>query len=142
MSFFIKLAPEPIQDAVKKPSGEAYGEYLATVVLCGVCHTPVDDKHRPIESKEFAGGQTFVGPFGKVTSANITPHATGLGDKTVDNFIGLFRAHVGEAATVSGNNTLMMWRDYASMADEDLSAIYAYLSTVPAVDNAVEKWAQ
>jgi len=29
---------------------------------------------------------------------------------------------------------------YASMTDSDLSAIYAYLRTVPAVENKIVRW--
>jgi len=34
----------------------------------------------------------------------------------------------------------MPWAMYGKMKKEDLGAIYAYLRTVPAVSNKVEKW--
>jgi len=35
-------------------------------------------------------------------------------------------------------NTIMPWLNYARMEEADLKAIFAYLKTVPAIENAVE----
>ena len=39
-------------------------------------------------------------------------------------------------------NSVMPWTMYAGMTDEDLSAIYDYLSTVAPIRNAVERFAE
>lgn len=36
----------------------------------------------------------------------------------------------------------MPWQSYAGMTTEDLGAIFAYLKTVPAISNTVEKVAR
>jgi hypothetical protein len=55
----------------------------------------------------------------------------------------MFRAFADESAAApvkDGRNTGMPWYVYAGMTDEDLGAIYAYLRTLPPVENRVEKW--
>jgi hypothetical protein len=75
-------------------------------------------------------------------SANITPHPDGLGDKTKENFIGLFRAFGNvEGALPSGApNTVMAWSLYSRMTDDDLGIIYDYLKMQRPVAGAVEKF--
>ena len=34
----------------------------------------------------------------------------------------------------------MPWEGYAQMTDDDLKAVYAYLKTIPPVDNLVPDW--
>jgi hypothetical protein len=68
---------------------------------------------------------------------------TGIGAWTEAAFIGRFKA-VGDAPesdlALNGRpNTEMPWRDYGGMTTEDLGAIYAYLRTVPAVNNRVPR---
>jgi hypothetical protein len=80
----------------------------------------------------------------KVNVGNITPDsATGIGTWTEDAFVEKFKSNL-DAAEKGGNpgkfNTLMPWAMYGKMKEEDLRAIYAYLRTVPAIKNKVEKW--
>jgi hypothetical protein len=77
-----------------------------------------------------------------VRSSNLTPHATGLGARTREDFIGQFRAlgTAGAAVPKGGPNTPMPWLTYGGMTDADLGAIYDYLRTVPALENRVEKY--
>jgi hypothetical protein len=141
--FFIKFEPEPITSPVAAPATSdrvEYGGYLATVALCKGCHTPVDDKHQPRSGEEFAGDQKFDAPFGSVRSANISPHASGLGDWTEEAFLARFGGHRGDPVAAGDDNTVMPWRDLAAMTDADLSAIYAYLRTVDPQDSVVPPW--
>jgi hypothetical protein len=121
----------------------AYGRYLATVSGCQFCHTPVDKMHQPVTGKEFSGGQEFKGPWGTLYSANITPHATGLGDRTEQAFVGMFKAFAmpGDQLPVvpPAQNTAMPWLTRAQMSEADLGAIYTFLKTVPAIEHVVEK---
>lgn len=83
----------------------------------------------PPPDREWAGDNEFRGPWGAVRSANISPHASGLGAKTKENFISLFRAFgavEGEVPT-GGQNTIMPWPVYNKLTDEDLGIVYDYL---------------
>jgi mono/diheme cytochrome c family protein len=147
LNIIVKFLPRPLSGPVAPPAAEpvARGKYLTTIFGCRNCHTPVDEKHRPLPGKTFAGGQVFTFPPLSVTSANITPHATGLGDRTKENFVGLFRAFAApemkDVKIDPAKNTVMPWLTLAHLTDEDLGAIYDYLKTVPPVENSVPKLA-
>lgn len=121
-----------------------YGEYIITFASCGACHTPTSPQGAPDFSKVYSGGFVFNTPLFKVTVANITPDsATGIGTWTEEAFVQKFKTN-SSAAMVNTNpgrqNTIMPWDSYGKMKEEDLRAIYAYLRTVPPVNNKVEKW--
>ncbi len=146
VSFFVKMAPKPLPGPVPEPDTAdkvAHGKYLAQVSGCQFCHTPVDSRHVPIAAQEFSGGQEFKGPWGVVRSANLTPHATGLGDRDEAAFVGLLKAFALAAADVPqvpiDQNTVMPWLTRAHMTAPDLGAIYAYLRTLPGIARIVEK---
>jgi mono/diheme cytochrome c family protein len=144
----VKFMPQPLTGPVAAPNKSdtvAYGRYLVSAAGCETCHTPVDEQHQPLPGKAFSGGQRF--PFekgGVVVSANITPHATGLGGRTRENFIAMFKAHASPEShnveVAPNKNTHMPWLTYAGMTEEDLGAIYDYLRTVPPIENRVEKF--
>ncbi len=144
ISFFMDLQPQPLSGPVEAPPESEtirYGAYLAWIAGCHRCHTPVDATHKPLAGKDFSGGQVFVGEWGKVVSANITPHETGIGLLDRDAFIARFVAFRDAAAmdlkAGKNENTLMPWRSFAGMTEEDLGAIYDYLRTVEPVPNEV-----
>lgn len=145
VSFFIKQAPRPLAGRVAAPDpGDpvAYGRYLATVSGCVFCHTPVDGHQQPIPEMRLAGGQELKGPWGDVRSANLTPDATGLAGRTEASFIGMFRAFQDSAVQVptpAGQNTVMPWLVHSGTTDQDLSAIWQYLQTVPPIHHEVVK---
>lgn len=129
--------PDP-SDKVK------YGEYLVTMASCSDCHTPMTPQGAPDFSKAFAGGMHFKTDVLDVTVANITPDSTtGIGSWTEEVFLTKFKTSL-EAVKKGDNpgkmNTEMPWAIYATMKEDDLKAIYAYLRTVPPVKNKVEKW--
>lgn len=147
LNVIIRFMPEPVEHAVPTPARSdtvAYGKYLVTVGGCVECHTPTDEQHEPLPGKLLAGGQQYELETGTVVrSANLTPHATGLGGLSREVFIGLFKRHaLAEARSPVDPrfNTLMAWGAYAGMTEQDVGAIYDYLKTVPPVDNAVTPW--
>lgn len=147
LNVIARLMPEPVEHPVPMPSRSdtvAYGRYLATVGGCVECHTPVDEQHEPLPGKQFAGGQEFELEKGAVVrSANLTPHATGLGGLSREVFIRLFKRHALPEARRQVEprfNTVMAWMSYAGMTEEDVGAIYDYLKTVPPVENSVTSW--
>ena len=96
---------------------------------------------------EYAGGFEF--PLGNgyvVRSANITPdNETGIGLWSKEQFVAKFKAYDKPEAhslyVKDGElNTMMPWTDFAGQTQEDLESIYAYLRTLPAVKNKVEKF--
>lgn len=81
----------------------------------------------------------FVGPWGISYAANLTPDsATGIGAWTEAVFIKTLRTgkHLGMD---NGRPLLppMPWYYVNKMTDEDLSAVYAYLRSLPPIENRV-----
>jgi hypothetical protein len=137
--------PEP-QPSPDSSDSVATGNYLTRVAGCLFCHTPVE-QGTPIPGKEFSGGHEFSDPeLGVVRSANITTdRETGIGSWTKDAFIKRFKAYADSAGrhipvAEGAMQTAMPWTLYAGMTEEDLGAIYAYLRTMPPIQNKVEKF--
>jgi hypothetical protein len=113
---------------------------------CAECHTPMDAQGQRLPGMDFAGGFELPLPGGGfVRAANITPDAdSGIGTWSEQQFVDKFKAFEGApirelSAAEQRENTVMPWLNYASMTDEDLRAIYAYLRTVKPVVNRVQK---
>jgi mono/diheme cytochrome c family protein len=149
LNFIEKFIPQPIAGPVAAPDRNdhlAYGKYLTTIALCSECHTPKDDKGKPIDGKELSGGWEMLTPGFRVVTANITPHpSTFIGRASKEEFIGRFRTFATYTTATApqapkGKNTLMPWISFSGMTDEDLGAIYDYLKTVPPVDNKVNSF--
>lgn len=146
LNFVEKFEPQPLAAAVTSPDPAdrvAWGRYLVTIAACSECHTPKDDKGKPLPGMDLAGGFEMHTPFFRVVTANITPHpATYVGRASRDEFIARFKAfaHVNASnapAAQPGRNTLMPWLAYSGMTESDLGAIYDYLQTVTPVAHEV-----
>lgn len=105
------------------------GFYLVTIGHCMECHTktPAGTDFRNSLGK---GGEEFKGPWGVSVARNITSHK--------ENGIGAWTDAEIKTAITQGkrrDGTLlkppMGYGMYATMTDADLSAIVAYLRTVP-----------
>jgi hypothetical protein len=84
-----------------------------------------------------ATNTAFAGPWGVSFTANLTPDRdTGLGDWSERDFVSTIRSgrHLGRGRAVLPPMPIPMYRHFS---DADLSAIWAYLQTVPAVSNRV-----
>jgi mono/diheme cytochrome c family protein len=122
-----------------------YGAYLVNAAACNDCHTnQVEGK---VVGEPFAGGFEFQFPAGILRSVNITPHPTGIGNWSRDQFIARFKMHADSSFTphavdmLGGDfQTIMPWMMYAGMTETDLGAIYDYLRTLKPVDSVVERW--
>lgn len=105
------------------------GFYLATIGHCMECHTPiVNDVYDYAQIGK--GGQPFRGPWGVTVSRNITSHQTaGLGAWSDVEI----KAAITQGVHRDGTKLKppMAFTLYATMTDQDLSAIVAYLRTVP-----------
>ena len=79
-----------------------------------------------------------VGPWGTSYAANLTPDDTGMGNWTYEQFKKALTQ--GKAKGMDGGRMLlppMPWPNYIGMSEADLSAIFAYLKSIPPVQNVV-----
>jgi mono/diheme cytochrome c family protein len=140
------------------------GKYLVTAAGCNDCHTPLimgpngpeRDPTRTLAGHPehvvmppapaptgpwiITAGATMTawsGPWGVSYTANLTPDPeTGLGAWTTQTFIDTIRngRHMGKGRPLLPPMPADMIRNYT---DEDLSAIFAYLQSIPPVVNHV-----
>ena len=121
--------PEPLTEAVQGPDPSnvlARGKYLTTLG-CG-CHN--DSEKLP-----YAGGEVLTGPWGEVTSANLTPDPSGISYYSEETFITALRTgYVGARELKS----IMPYGEFKNLSDDDLKAIFAYLKTLTPVHHRVD----
>jgi cytochrome c553 len=152
--------------SVSKDAKVARGEYLVTFGGCNDCHSPkvmtekgpVPDSGRllsghpagtklpPFKKDDIGPGKwvlfsedltACVGPWGVTCAANLTPDAnTGIGLWTEEMFANAIRTgkHMGMGRPIMPP---MPWQSVAGLSDDDLSAVYAYLKSLPPVKNQV-----
>ena len=119
-----------------------YGRYMITAAACTDCHTR--HERGQFVGEPYAGGNEFLLPDGSIVrSANLTPHGTGIGNWTKEQFVARFKAfskeHYTNRKVESGHfQTIMPWPMYAEMEDKDLEAIYEYLMSLPPAENRVQ----
>jgi hypothetical protein len=141
------------------------GHYLVTVGGCHDCHTPwhvgpngpepdmsrmlsghpqeavVDVPPTPAGGpwivSAYATNTAWAGPWGVSFTANLTPDEnTGIGIWSEEIFINTLRSgkHWGQSRDILPP---MPWFNYGKMTDEDLRAVFAYLRTIPPIQNRV-----
>jgi mono/diheme cytochrome c family protein len=149
LNLILRTLPKDPEFSPRPDSSDvvASGEYLVRAAGCMMCHTVVDAHETPI-GEPFAGGRPFNFPpvRGIIRSANITPDTlTGIGGWSRETFVDVIRTRGARAQAVTHlapeeANTLMPYGNLARMTDADLSAIYAYLRTLPPVRKSVTHW--
>jgi mono/diheme cytochrome c family protein len=120
----IALIERPIPGSFSARS-VAQGEALTAAGHCASCHTSAS-------GQAFAGGYPINTPFGAIYGTNITPDAkTGIGQWSLEAFTRAMR----EGVSRDGSHLFPAFPYYAftKLSDEDVSALYAYLMTRPAV---------
>ena len=107
----------------------ARGAYLARAGDCVSCHTAPG-------GAPYAGGYKVDTPFGYLLAPNITPDAaTGIGRWSADDF---YRAlHQGVNRNGQDMYPAMPFDFYTRITREDSDALFAYLRSLPAVNNPV-----
>jgi hypothetical protein len=140
------------------------GRYLVTVGGCNDCHTPwMEGPNGPeLDMSRMLSGHpstlvmppppeprgpwivasagtntAHAGPWGVSFTANLTPDPeTGTGKWSEQEFMDTLRSgrHLGRGRQILPP---MPWFNYGKMTDEDLSAVYAYLRTIPPIVNKV-----
>lgn len=142
------------------------GAYLVNVLGCADCHTPKKmteqgpvpdmDKHlmgfdvsRPLPPKPegvplgpwilFNGELTAaVGPWGTSYAANLTPHETGIGTWSLEQFQKALKE--GKYKGLDNSRPIMPpmpVQAYKHLNDDDVEAIYIFLKTIKPLDNIV-----
>jgi mono/diheme cytochrome c family protein len=131
-----KIVAPLIEDKV------AFGKYLATgKVECYSCHSPTFETMNIMEPEKtpgfFSGGNPMPNQEGVVIpTANLTMDPeTGLGNWTEEQFIKAVR--FGQRP--DGRALRYPMEPFAEMTDEEASAIWAYLQTVPVIRHAVSR---
>lgn len=131
------LAPVPLDLSSRNPALVGLGSYLAHVHACSGCHTnpafaPGGDPYlgQPEAVNEdgyMAGGRSF-GPF---VARNITPRANGLpGGLTLEEFFQVLREGT-DFRPAKPLLQVMPWPYTSHMTDQEIHAIYEYLSAIP-----------
>jgi len=141
------------------------GKYLVTISGCNDCQSPkmMTDKG-PIPNPDLLlsghpsnlalassdtstsnhwilfhmDGTAAKGPWGTSFAGNLTPHETGIGNWTEEQFANALR--LGYYKGMKNTRMLlplMPWQNYVGMSDEDVRAIFMYLKSIPAINNVV-----
>lgn len=136
--------PPPIPTSDERPATppdgsdpHVLGEYLTRAILnCEVCHTQVDEATGiSVEGLYLAGGQPYEGPWGIVYSANITPHASGIGNWSREE---ITRALIAGVDNTGRHLVLMPWELYRELTPNDREAVVTYITEdVEPIDNTV-----
>lgn len=142
-----------------KASRVKRGEYLVTIAGCHDCHTPKAGPDMSLDMKRLLSGRpvtsaapaqaegeirtsldltAWAGPWGISYTANLTPDpTTGIGRRYDEaKFIKTIRT--GKKPEGEPLLPPMPWNMYAKMTDDDLKAVYAYLSSLPPIQNNVK----
>ncbi len=143
------------------------GAYLVNSIGCDDCHSPKkmtpqgpipdldrrfsghpsDEPLYTIDKNNIGPGKwilmnnsltTFVGPWGVSYGANLTPHETGIGNWTFDNFKTALRE--GKYKGLKDQRMLlppMPWQNFKNLTDSDLRAMFEFFKTVKPIKNIV-----
>ncbi len=109
------------------PTGDPdRGAVLAGLGGCASCHTLDDD------STPYGGGYAVVTDFGTFYGSNLTPHASGLGGWSFDDFRDAMRH--GRDPEGRSYWPAFPFPSFTGMSDDDLSDLWAFLRTQEPID--------
>ncbi len=123
---------------------EVRGRYLVELLGCATCHTDGALVGEPRMDRWLAGSRTgiaYSNPLqqqnpGVLFPRNLTPDkATGIGRWTDQEIMDLIRTGVGRHGRIAA--PVMPWPAYSRLSNNDISAIVAYLRSLPAVVHEV-----
>ena len=114
------------------------GSYIVNTGACNECHTHPSyaPGHNPFlgQPEQVNNDQYMTGGrlFGQFTSANITPDAQGRpAGLTLEQFITTLRTGHNPLDPAGVLLQVMPWPEFGKKTDQDLRAIYEYLSAIP-----------
>lgn len=138
VNYLIRGVPEPLTSPVTDlPASSSTidrGASLVNLGGCSDCHTP-QEKGREFPGMAFAGGFPFSGPWGNVTTANITPDPSGISYYDEALFLEVMRTASVKARQLS---PVMPVTVYKNLTNDDLKAMFAYLRTLKPVHHRVD----
>lgn len=120
------------------------GRYLVELVGCGTCHTDGALIGEPRSDRWLAGSRVGIAHSDPLETRhpgvsfppNLTPDKkTGLGRWTDEDMVRKIRTGIDRHGSAS--LPVMPWPAYTRLSDPDVSAIVAYLRSLPAVSHAV-----
>jgi mono/diheme cytochrome c family protein len=138
LNVLVRLAPKPVEHAAPPLPADPLerGRRLMLIGNCTSCHTTHDAHHEDIAGHYLAGGDPFPAPGGvTVYAPNITSDAaTGIGTYSDEDL----RRAITQGVGKNGRPLYFMpWTVFATLSEEDLSALIVALRATPAVTNAV-----
>lgn len=138
-----KPLPMPAQPIEIPDSSDqvAFGRYLAINLDCWTCHsgdfTKMDIMNPEKSFHYFGGGNKPLNLDGEVVvTSNLTPHKeTGIGLWSEEKFVKALKFGL-----IDGQPALRYpMVPYTQLTDYEASSIYAYLRTIPAIENKITK---
>lgn len=128
-------APYPVITASTDSAIIAKGKLLVFgAAHCAGCHAPgalEEQANKGIEVP-LSGGRNFDLPIGSIYAPNLTPHATGIANKSDALIARALRYGVG-----FDNRALFDLMPFHNTSDEDLTAIISYLRQQQPVENKI-----
>jgi mono/diheme cytochrome c family protein len=115
------------------------GRYLVEVAaFCGACHAGRGPKGEPLQGMELAGGRVIEDRGFRAVVPNITPDPeTGIGSWTNEQIAAAVRdGHRPDGSLIGPP---MPVESYRGISDRDLTAIVAFLRTMPPIRHAVSE---
>ena len=145
----LQISPVTLDFTGRDRNQVGYGSYLVNAAGgCNDCHTnpnyrPDGDPFKGMPKKVNAAGYLAGGiAFGPFTSRNITPSVEGPVTGSLTNFKQVMRTGIDLRKLHPQISTLlqvMPWPVYQDLADRDLDAIFAFLSSIPCVEGGPEE---
>jgi mono/diheme cytochrome c family protein len=114
------------------------GEYLASIMDCGGCHTPGAFTGKPDQARKLSGSEIgFQVPgLGYFYPPNLTSdRETGLGTWSEADIVRAVRTGVRPDGRMLA--PAMPWHAYAALSDADAYALARYIKSLPPVHHAV-----
>lgn len=118
------------------------GEYLASLMVCVDCHTPMAADGSPDTAMQYAGGFPFRIPpplgTGTVWSSNITPdRETGIGRYSEEQIIAaMTKMEKADGSPIRGPMTLFQ-SAWSKLEPDDAVAIARFLKSLTPINNPV-----
>jgi mono/diheme cytochrome c family protein len=111
------------------------GEYLATIMDCGGCHTPGALTGQPDQSRHLGGSNVGfqIPDVGIFYPPNLTPDETGLAAWSEKDIMTAVRTGVRPDGRVLV--PVMPYHNYAKLTDADAGALAAYLKSLKPIRN-------
>ena len=118
----------------------AHGQYLASMMHCAACHTPMGPDGLDM-SKAYAGGMKLEIPMlgeGQLYTANLTPdEATGIGNWSDEEIIASIKQMKKRNGSIIVGPMAMYQRGWFAISDDDAKAIATFLRSLPPIVNEV-----